>query len=74
MIVGDERAVYHVISRTALGGLTFGDVEKDEFVRVLQRFSMVYITEVQGCDYGEWVDTASYFKKVFCSELCVNLH
>lgn len=31
-----EKAVYHIISRTALAGLPFGDVEKDEFVKILK--------------------------------------
>ncbi|WP_300669897.1 transposase [Desulfoluna sp.] len=43
-----QKTVYHVISRTALDGLPFKDAEKDELVRVIQRFSMVYAVEVLG--------------------------
>ena len=43
-----QRTVYHVISRTALDGLPFKHVEKDELVRVIQRFSMVYAVDVLG--------------------------
>jgi putative transposase len=41
-----QRTVYHVISRTPLDGLPFKNVEKDEPVRVIQRFSMVYAVDV----------------------------
>ena len=43
-----QRCVYHVISRTALDGLPFKKSEKDELVRVIQRFSMVYAVDVLG--------------------------
>ncbi len=43
-----QKTVYHVISRTALDGLPFKDAEKDELVRVIKRFSMVYAVEVLG--------------------------
>ncbi len=43
-----QRCVYHVISRTALDGLPFKKREKDELVRVIQRFSMVYAVDVLG--------------------------
>jgi len=39
MIVPDEQAVYHVMSRTALDGFPIGDVEKDFLLSVLKRFS-----------------------------------
>jgi REP element-mobilizing transposase RayT len=48
LINGDEKTVYHVMSRTALDGFPFGNVEKEEFVRILKRFSRVYFTEVLG--------------------------
>ncbi|WP_300675314.1 transposase, partial [Desulfoluna sp.] len=44
----NQKTVYHVISRTALDGLPFKDAEKDELVRVIKRFSMVYAVEVIG--------------------------
>ena len=43
-----QKTVYHVISRTALDGIPFKNAEKDELVRVIQRFSMVYAVEVLG--------------------------
>jgi len=50
MVVTDsgQKAAYHVISRTALDGLPFGKVEKDELVRVIRRLSVVYCVEVLG--------------------------
>jgi len=48
MIVPDQKCVYHVMSRTALEGYPFGDMEKDEMVRILKRFSSLYFTEVLG--------------------------
>ena len=37
MIVKDESAVYHVISRTALDGFVLGDVEKEYLLKLLTR-------------------------------------
>ena len=50
MVVTDpgQKAAYHVISRTALDGLPFGKVEKDELVSIIQRLSAVYAVEVLG--------------------------
>ena len=50
MVVTDsgQKAAYHVISRTALDGLPFKKAEKDELVRIIQRFSAVYAVEVLG--------------------------
>ena len=50
MVVTDsgQKVVYHVISRTALDGLPFGKVEKDEMVRIIQRYSAIYSVEVFG--------------------------
>ena len=50
MIMTDpgQKTVYHVISRTALDGLPFKHAEKDEWVRIIKRFSMVYAVEVLG--------------------------
>ncbi|SCX90988.1 transposase [Desulfoluna spongiiphila] len=50
MVVTDsgQKAAYHVISRTALDGLPFGKVEKDELVRIIQRYSAIYSVEVLG--------------------------
>ena len=43
-----HHAVYHIISRTALDGLPFKDVEKDELVRIIKRFSEVFAVDVYG--------------------------
>jgi len=43
-----ETTVYHVISRTALDGLPFGDVEKDELVKIIKYFSRIYSVELLG--------------------------
>lgn len=41
-------AVYHIISRTALDGLPFKHLEKDELVRLIKRFSQVFAVDVYG--------------------------
>ncbi|MBW2011461.1 MAG: hypothetical protein JRI32_07425 [Deltaproteobacteria bacterium] len=48
MIIPDEQAVYHVMSRTALDGFPFGDVEKDHMVQLIQKYSKLYFTEILG--------------------------
>jgi len=48
MIVAGEKAVYHVISRTALTGLPIGDVEKEFLLELIKRFSKLYFTEIIG--------------------------
>ncbi len=48
MIVGDQKAVYHVMSRTALDGFPLGDVEKDFMLELIKRFSALYFTEILG--------------------------
>ena len=48
MVIEGEQAVYHVMSRTALDGYPFGDVEKDHFIKVVKRLSEVYFTEILG--------------------------
>ena len=48
MIVGDQIAVYHVMSRTALGGYPLGDVEKDFMLELIRRSSALYFTEILG--------------------------
>jgi len=48
MVIPDEKAAYHVISRTALDGLPFDDVDKDKFVKILKRFSLVYFADILG--------------------------
>jgi hypothetical protein len=38
LVVGDEQAVYHVMSRTALEGFPMGAVEKDHLLGLIKRF------------------------------------
>jgi len=48
MIVKDEPAVYHVMSRTALDGFVLGDVEKEYLFNLIKRLSTIYFAEVLG--------------------------
>jgi len=48
MVIKDEAAVYHVISRVALDGYVLGDVEKEYLVKLIQHLSQVYFTELLG--------------------------
>ena len=42
MLVKQEDAIYHVISRTALDGFVLGDVEKDYLFDLIKRLSWIY--------------------------------
>jgi putative transposase len=48
IVIKDEPAVYHVMSRTALDGYVLGDVEKEHLVELIKRLSQVYFAEVLG--------------------------
>jgi REP element-mobilizing transposase RayT len=48
MIVSNEKAVYHVMSRTALDGLPISDVENDYLLGLIKRYSALYFTEILG--------------------------
>ena len=48
MIIAEEKAVYHVMSRTALDGFPLKDVEKDFMLELIKRFSSLYFTEIMG--------------------------
>ena len=48
MVIEGEQAVYHVMSRTALDGFLFGDVEKDHFFKMVKQLSKIYFTETIG--------------------------
>ena len=48
MIIKDEPAVYHVMSRAALDGYVLGDVEKEYLVELIKKLSKVYFAEVLG--------------------------
>ena len=48
MVIGDETAVYHVMSRTALDGFPLGDIEKDFLLDLIRRYSTLYFVEILG--------------------------
>jgi REP element-mobilizing transposase RayT len=48
LIINDETAVYHVMSRTALDGFPLGDVEKDFMLDLIRRYSAMYFAEILG--------------------------
>ena len=48
LIISNEKAVYHVMSRTALDGFPLKDVEKDFMLNLIKRFSALYFTEILG--------------------------
>jgi putative transposase len=48
LIIPDQRAVYHVMSRTALDGFPFQDIDKDRMVDLIRRLSTLYFTEILG--------------------------
>ena len=48
LIISKEKAVYHVMSRTALDGFPLKDVEKDFMLELIKRFSALYFTEILG--------------------------
>ena len=48
LIVAEEKAVYHVMSRTALDGFPIKDVEKDFMLDLIKRFATLYFSEILG--------------------------
>jgi len=48
MIIDDQSAVYHVMSRTALEGFPLADVEKDFMLDLMRRYSALYLVEILG--------------------------
>ena len=48
LIINDETAVYHVMSRTALDGFPLGDVEKEFMLDLIRRYSSLYFVEILG--------------------------
>ena len=42
LVVKNEQAVYHVMSRTALDGYPLGDLEKEFLVDVIRKKSRLY--------------------------------
>ncbi len=52
LVVKYKKAVYHVMSRTALDGYVPEDVENDFLPRHIRRLQKVYFSEVLGlCEY-----------------------
>ncbi len=48
LVIQQEPVVYHVMSRTALPGFPFGDVEKDQLLTMLSRLSRLFFVEILG--------------------------
>lgn len=48
MIVPDQKAVYHVMSRTALDGYPFSNVDKDRLVDIIKHLSKIYFADILG--------------------------
>ena len=48
MIVPDQKTVYHVMSRTALEGYPFSDVEKNRLVDIIKHLSRIYFSDILG--------------------------
>ncbi len=48
MLLQEEPAVYHVMSRTALDGFVLEEQEKDYLVGLIQHLSSIYFAEVLG--------------------------
>ena len=48
MLNNGEKTVYHIISRTALDGFPFGDIEKEEFVKIVKQINSVYFSDMIG--------------------------
>jgi len=48
LVNGEEKTAYHIMSRTALDGFPFGDVEKDELVKIIKKFSALFFVDVFG--------------------------
>ena len=46
MITNDEKAVYHVVYRTAMDSFPLKDVEKDFMLDSIKRFSVLYFIEI----------------------------
>jgi len=48
MVIGDETAVYHVMSRTARDDFPLGDIEKGFLLDLIKRYSTLYFIEILG--------------------------
>ena len=43
MLLEDETAIYHVMSRTALDGYVIGDADKDYLLQLIRHLSTIQI-------------------------------
>ena len=48
MVIQNQSAVYHVMSRTALDGFPLEAFEKDFLLEVIKRMAELFFTEVYG--------------------------
>jgi len=48
MVVQNQTAIYHIISRSALGGFPLEAIEKDFLLDLIKRISALFFTEVYG--------------------------
>lgn len=48
LIINDETAVYHVMSRTALDGFPLADIEKDFMLDLIRSYAKLYFVEILG--------------------------
>jgi putative transposase len=56
MIIKDQPAVYHVMSRTALDGLPLQAFEKDYLVELIKHMAGLFFTEIFGfCVMGNHI-------------------
>ena len=66
MVINDETTVYHVMSRTALGGFPLGDIEKDFMIDLIKRYSGLYFVEILGvCIMGNHFLCEASHKKCY---------
>jgi len=48
MLNKDEKTVYHIISRSALDGFPFGEIEKEELANIIKECSSIYLVDIIG--------------------------
>ena len=66
LIIIDETAVYHVMSRTALDGFPLGDIEKDFMLDLIRRYSSLYLVKILGvCIMGNHFLCEASHKKCY---------
>ncbi len=56
MIINGSESIYHIITRTCLDNYPFDEVDKDEMVKIIIRYSSLYFTEIMGyCIMGSHI-------------------